>query len=76
MISTIKRIFFASIDPSFEDRSVVNGQEAWEAFQDDFRLKVEAARARHGNVKAVQEERKALVHSALSRSIPTGEAAS
>lgn len=65
----------ATYGPHWEVREAVDAQAAWEAFQDDYRLKEEAEKARHGRVNDVREERKAIVHSALSRSIPTAPVA-
>lgn len=71
MIATLKRIILAAVTPSFEPREAVDGQAAWEAFQDDYRLKEETEKARHGRVNDVRAEKTRLVHAALERVVPT-----
>lgn len=71
MITFLKRIYLASITPVEEQRPLVDGQEAWERFQQVAEEKKQEARKKHGRVKAVEAAQRSLVHSALARSIPT-----
>lgn len=71
MIAFLKRIYLASITPVEEQRPLVNGQEAWERFQQVAEEKKQEARKKHGRVKAVEAAQRSLVHASLALAVPT-----
>lgn len=71
MIALLSRLWNGAVFRPDPDREPVNGQEAWALFQEQAAALKERARKDHGAVRPIEKKQQDIVHSALSRSIPS-----